>query len=117
MVFDIVINNTKGGLFCIYFKRNSDKVATALDSMKPKISIQLVHDILVHLDESHTRMTSKGLGQKLVCGTIKTCEAYASVKEKQKNVTKSSYHVPAKDNCGRVLLDIYTTKSPKEIKL
>ena len=36
---------------------------------------------------------------------------------KQKNVTKSSDHVTAKENYGRIFLDVSTIKSLKEIKV
>ena len=50
MVFEIVINNPRGVLLCKYFKKNIKKVAAALDDIKPRISIQLAHDILGHMD-------------------------------------------------------------------
>ena len=36
---------------------------------------------------------------------------------KQKNVTRPSDHVPAKENCGRIFLYISTIKSPKYIRV
>ena len=44
-------------------------------------------------------------------------EAYAAGKARRKNMTNSSDHVPAKDSCGRIFLDIFTINSPKEIKV
>ena len=50
VVFDIVINNPRGVLLCKYFKKNIKKVTSSLDYTKPRISIQLAHDILGHMD-------------------------------------------------------------------
>ena len=37
--------------------------------------------------------------------------------KRSKNLTKSSDHVPAKKNCGRIFLDISAFKSPKQINV
>ena len=61
VTFDIVINTPRGSLFCAYFKRNSEKLVADIDVTNPKISIQLAHDILGHMDEEHTRLAEKFL--------------------------------------------------------
>ena len=69
------------------------------------------------MDRECTRLAAKGLGYKLVLGKSKPCEVCVAGKAKQKNVTKSSDHVPVKENYGKILLDISTIKIPKEIKV
>ena len=62
VVFDIFINTPNGGFFCACFKRNSEKVEAALYLTNPKISIQLAHEILGHMDKKRTRLAAKVLG-------------------------------------------------------
>ena len=62
VVFDIVINTLNGALLCTYFKINIDKVSASLDVTKLKVTVQLVHGILNHMDEERTRLEAKGLG-------------------------------------------------------
>ena len=69
------------------------------------------------MDRECTRLAAKGLGYKLVRGKSKPCEVCVAGKAKQKNVTKSSGHVPAQEKCGGIFLDISTIKSPKDIKV
>ena len=57
-----MINTPKGSFLWAYLNRNSDKYPAALDGTKPKISIQLAHDILGHRYEELTRLAAKGLG-------------------------------------------------------
>ena len=92
-------------------------MAEDLDGTKPKISIQLVHEILSHVDKERTRLAEKFLRYKLISSTLKPCEACAAGKENQKNVTKSSDHSPANDNWGVILLDISTINRLKYIKV
>ena len=113
----IVINTPRGSLFCAYFKRNSEKLEADIDVTNQKISIQLTHDILGHMDEECIRLPEKSLAYKPTRGKLKPCEVCAAGKAKQKNVTKSSDHVPVKENYGKILLDISTIKIPKEIKV
>ena len=56
-------------------------------------------------------------GSELSRGMLKPCELYAAGKVKQKTMTKSSDHVKAKENCGRISLGIFTINSLKEIKV
>ena len=117
VMFDIVINTTRGSFFFAYFKINSEKLAAYIDVTIPKISIQLAHYILGHMGEECTRLAEKVNGYKLTRGKLKPCEGCAAGKEKHKNVTKSSDHVTDKDNYGKIFLDISTIKIPKEIKV
>ena len=84
-----------------------------IDGTNQNISIQLAHDILGHMDEERTRLAEKSLAYKLTRGKLKPYEACAAGKAKQKNVTKSSDHVPVKENYGKILSDISTIKIPK----
>ena len=59
----------------------------------------------------------KCLGYKLAHSRLKTCEACAAGKENHKNVTKSSDHLPAKENWDGIFLDIFTIKIIKYIRM
>ena len=60
---------------------------------------------------------AKSIGYKLTPETSKTYESCAAGKAKQKNVTNSSDHVSAKENCVGLFLGVSTIKSPKYIKV
>ena len=79
-MLEIVINNPKGGLLCAYSKRNSENVAAALHDTKPKISNQLAHEILGHMDKERTSLVAKGPGYELALRALIPCEVCASVK-------------------------------------
>ena len=88
-----------------------------IDGTNQNISIQLAHDILGHMDEERTRLAEKFLEYELTRGKLKPCEECTADKTKQKKLTKSSDHVPVKENYGKILLDISTIKIPKEINV
>jgi hypothetical protein len=53
------------------------------------------------------------LGIDITRGTLKPCKDCAAGKTKQKNIPKSSEHVPSNEVNGRVFLDIATIKEKK----
>ena len=110
VMLDIVINTPRGSLLCACFKRNSEKLAADIDFTNTKISIQLAHYIVGHMDGECTRLSEKVLGYELTRGKVKPCEACAAGKSEQINVTKSSDYV-------KIFLDISTIKIPKDIKV
>ena len=111
--FDIVIPTPKGDIYCVYFKRLTE-VANVAAGAKPKLPINLVHKILGHPDEDKTRKTAKMIGIKLIQGGLDSCDAFAAVKENQKNVPKVSSLVLSVNNAERVFLDTATIKKPEE---
>jgi hypothetical protein len=53
------------------------------------------------------------MGWQLKPGTLKSCEAFAAAKAKQKNVPQVSAGTPAKNGKNRIYLDIARVKQRK----
>ena len=111
LTFDIEIPTPKGMLFAIYMERHGEIAGLTADANVKKKTVQQAHDLLGHCNEDATRKAAKELGWELVPGGMKTCEACAAAKAKQKNVPKESEHRPANNSNERIFLDIATIKS------
>jgi hypothetical protein len=95
--FDIAIPTPKGMLFAMYIHQDTE-IAGATADAGLIILIQQAHDHLAHTGEELTQKMAKELGWKLMCGSLKPCNACADSKAKQKNVPQASKHQVAKVN-------------------
>jgi hypothetical protein len=68
------------------------KIAGANMDTGPIVSIQQAHNHLAHPGEEMTRKMANKLGWRLTCGNLKPCNACATGKAKQKNVSQVSKH-------------------------
>ncbi|MGH7955289.1 MAG: reverse transcriptase domain-containing protein [Gloeomargaritales cyanobacterium] len=110
VVFDVKISTASGAVYCMYFKRGNE-LANVMTDRTTAISVNEAHDKLGHAHEDAIRATAKALGWELKKGQMNPCDACASGKAKQKNVSKDSNHKPARSNAERLFLDISTIKS------
>jgi hypothetical protein len=69
--FDIVVPTTKGLLFAMYFRRNSE-IAGAMTDIQ-RMSIKEAHDKLGHADENTIRKAAKALEIEILRGAMKVC--------------------------------------------
>ena len=89
MVFDIKIKTQKGSIFCTYFKRevNSEQeMAAALTESKKRISADVAHGLLGHMNDADTCMAIKNLGYELLKKGLTPCGACAEAKAKQRSL-------------------------------
>jgi hypothetical protein len=109
--FDICIPTPKGMIFAMYFKREVEVAAAATE--KPlKMTMQQAHDRLGHCNKDLTRSMAKQLNWE-VTGTLKSCDACAAGKAKQKNVPKETGKDEKDDDIVRIFLDIASVKQMK----
>eukprot|EP00957_Ditylum_brightwellii_P022734 1714757-Ditylum_brightwellii.AAC.2 len=91
LVFDTVIPTKEGLIFAVYIKRkvNTEMANAGTDPVpQVKMNINKAHDLLGHADEDKTHAMAKHLQWTILRGGMKTCEACAVGKAKQKNVPK-----------------------------
>ena len=91
--FDIIILTPKGALYCMYYKRETEKALAATMS-GTKLNVLKAHDLLGHCSEEMTWAATKLMGWVLT-SSWKLCESCAAAKAKQKNVPKESEHTKA----------------------
>ena len=116
LVFDIKITTSKGALYCMYLKPDSEIACVGVGKDKPAMSVDVAHELLGHTDERRTRATAKHLGWSLEKGEMKSCEGCTAGKARQNNVPKESGHVPATKNGERVFLDLSTVKQQDGVR-
>jgi len=116
IAFDIKVSTPEGVIYCMFMKRKISEVAAA-SVTAPKWNIVQAHAKIGHCDEAATRNTAKALAIEIARGTLLPCESCAAAKAKQKNVPKSSDHVMATAEEGRVFLDIATIKGPEGVNV
>lgn len=110
IVFDIMIKTQEGCVFAAYFKRRNVANGTVLANVE-RLTMLQAHRRLGHCNEDTTRAAAKALGWTLVPGALDVCEACTMAKAKQKNVSKTSEHVPSDSANGRIHLDLAKIKS------
>ena len=82
------------------------------------VSIEVVHELLRHMDEAATRKAAADLGWTITHGTLGACKSHAKAKAKQKNVANGAAtpKEKAKEVNGRVHLDPSCIVNPKTEK-
>jgi hypothetical protein len=113
LTLDIEVRTPKGVLYAIYMKRTMEIAGTASDMKKTRMTIAQAHGKLGHCNEDATRKAAKQMGWKLKPRALKSCEACAAAKAKQKNTPQVSEGTPAEDGKNRIYLDIATVKQQK----
>eukprot|EP00980_Cylindrotheca_fusiformis_P010432 scaffold2318_cov88-Cylindrotheca_fusiformis.AAC.1 len=109
ILFDIPILTSRGVLFCANFQR-VEELANVANSNNKKVSVERLHQQLGHCGETDTRKAAKELNIELTRGKLKTCEACAKGKAKQKSLPKETNHQVASADQRRIFLDISTIK-------
>ena len=114
LTFDVIIQTSKGAVYCGYFKCPETKVAntTMPENTKPIcMNIRQAHAKLGHANEAMTRKMARALGIKITRGSMPPCIACTLAKAKRKNGPKL-LHCKTEDQPGRVLhLDIAHIKT------
>ena len=90
ILFDIIINTTKGALFCVHLKRKEAAIAGANAKLTKSMSINKAHRLLGHPNEEATRVIALHLGWHICIGNMKPCKHCAISKAKQKNGNKDA---------------------------
>jgi hypothetical protein len=85
----------------------------ASDMKKTRMTIAQAHGKLGHCNEDATRKAAKQMGWELKPRMLKSCEACAAAKAKQKNVPQVSEGTRAEDGKNRIYLDIAMVKQRK----
>jgi hypothetical protein len=94
-------------------KRTMEIAGAATDTKKTTMTIAQAHGKLGHFNEDATCKAAKQMGWKLKPGALKSCEACAAAKAKQKNVPQISEGTPPENGKNRIYLDIATVKQHK----
>ena len=85
VVFDIKIKTPKGAIFATYFKRNvnnGNEVAAVMSDKKKKISADMAHGLVGHINDCKGRKNVKYLGYELTNKPMTQCGACAEAKAK-----------------------------------
>ena len=108
IAFDIKVKTKSGVLWCKYMSRSSVDVAAVVASKS--ISINKVHEMFGHINETSCRSIAKHLDVKITKGPMAVCESCAVGKAKQKPLSKNKPKVKATEANERVFIDILTFK-------
>eukprot|EP00957_Ditylum_brightwellii_P178946 13631561-Ditylum_brightwellii.AAC.1 len=118
LVFNIVIRTKNGLIYAVYIKRVENPEMANTDTEDAPVSqvrmnVNKAHKILGHADEDKTGAMAKHFNWTIVRGGMKTCEACAVGKARQKNVPKDSSHEHATKPGERIFTGITTIKGKK----
>ena len=86
VVFDIKIKTPKGAIFAAYFKQDlgdGGEVAAVMADQKKKISADVAHGLMGHMNNEDGRRAITHLGFDLLRGPLTKCGACAEAKAKQ----------------------------------
>ena len=108
IAFDIKVKTKSGVLWCKYMSRSSVDVAAVVASKS--ISINKVHEMFGHINETSCRSIAKHLDMKITKGPMAVCESCAVGKAKQKPLSKNKPKVKATEANERVFIDILPFK-------
>ena len=128
VVFDIKIKTPKGAIFAVYFKRDlgeGGEVAAVMADQKKKISADVAHGLMGHMNDEDGRKAITHLGFALSRGPLTKCGACAEAKARQISLPSRTKTirwvvnpktVPAKNN-ERVHVDLSSVKAPKVLNV
>ena len=84
LIFDIVVRNVTGLVFCLYINRINDELAIPSLTTRNPWCMNEVHERLGHANRDATRELVKGLN--VIPGNMGVCWTHMVAKQKQKNV-------------------------------
>jgi len=113
IAFNLKVKTENGVLWCKHLPRNNSEVAAVVTR---SVSMNRVHDMLGHINETSCRAIAKHLNIHISKGPLTVCESCAMGKAKQKPLRRNKSHSKATKANERVFIDILPFKQPSDIE-